>query len=95
VLTDSKSGTSLTRAYSLLTEDQRRSEIVEKYSGCKPGTDLNPFALLTGTAKYLEQGGRLSLSQHNKIARHVAEARYRFKADSGTAAAVNRLDAML
>lgn len=57
---------------------------------------IHPFsALLTGTAKYLEQGGRLSLTQHDKIAKHVAEVRYRFKADPGTAAAVSRCDAVL
>src|SRR5690348_1619223 len=43
-LTGSNANTSLTRAYGLLTDDQRRSEIVEKYSGCKPGADLNPLA---------------------------------------------------
>lgn len=40
-LTGLRAGTSLTRAYGLLTDDQRRSEIVETFSGCKPGPDLN------------------------------------------------------
>ena len=43
-LTNTSSGTSLSRAYSLLTPQQRQTELVRKYSNCQPGAELRPFS---------------------------------------------------
>ena len=42
-LTDTSDATSLSRAYALLTAQQRQTELVDKYSRCQPGKELSPF----------------------------------------------------
>ena len=42
-LTGARAGTSLSRAYSLLTEQQRRAELIDRYSNCQPGEELFPL----------------------------------------------------
>lgn len=57
---------------------------------------VHPFsALISGTARYVEQGGQLSQAQHERISRHLSEARQRFRGDPGVIAAVTRLDSVL
>jgi hypothetical protein len=62
----------------------------------KARVTVHPFStLLTGTARYLERGGELTLEQHDTVARYLAETRHRFGGDVGLAATVGRLDALL
>ena len=42
-VTGAHSGTSLARAYGLLSEQQRNAELVDKYSHCRPGPELVPL----------------------------------------------------
>ena len=42
-LTGVKNATSISRAYALLTSDQRQSELIDKYSRCQPATELRPL----------------------------------------------------
>ena len=57
---------------------------------------IHPFStLLTGTAKFLEAGGSLTLEQHDAVRRYMADARYRYGEDTGVGAAVKRLDRVM
>ena len=42
-LTGASTGTSLPRAYGLLTDHQRKTELIDKYSNCQPGDELYPL----------------------------------------------------
>ena len=57
---------------------------------------IQPFAtLLNGTAKYLADGGALTLIQNEVIRRYMEDARLRYGEDVGIAAAIRRLDAAM
>ena len=57
---------------------------------------IHPFStLLTGTSKFLEEGGSLTLKQHDAIRGYVADARYRYGEDVGIAAAIKQLDSLM
>ena len=57
---------------------------------------IHPFAtLLTGTARFLEDGGELALEQHDAIQGYAADARVRYGGDRGIADAVGRLDSLM
>ena len=56
---------------------------------------IHPFStLLIGTSKFLEEGGSLTLEQHDAIRGYAADARYRYGEDVGVAAAIRRLDSL-
>jgi len=57
---------------------------------------VHPFTtLLAGTARYLEIGGTLTLSQKATLSGYITEARRRFSGDPQVEAAQRRLDSLL
>ena len=57
---------------------------------------VRPFStLLTGTSKFLQNGGSLTLEQHNAIRGYVDDARDRYGGDVGIAAAIRKLDSVM
>ena len=57
---------------------------------------IHPFStLLVGTSKFLEEGGGLTLEQHDAIRGYADEARFRYREDVGVTAAIRRLDSFM
>ena len=57
---------------------------------------IHPFStLLLGTSKFLEDGGNLTLEQHDAIRRYMDDARFRYGEDLRVVEAVKRLDSLM
>lgn len=57
---------------------------------------VRPFsALLVGTSRFLENGGSLTLEQHDAIRSYANDARYRYGEDRGIAEAIRSLDSFM
>ena len=57
---------------------------------------VRPFStLLTGTSKFLQNGGNLTLEQHNAIRSYVDDARGRYGGDVGIDAAIRKLNSVM
>jgi len=57
---------------------------------------VHPFStLLAGSARYLELGGVLTLTQKATLSGYAAEARYRFPGDPLIEAVQRRLDSLM
>ena len=57
---------------------------------------IHPFStLMIGTSKFLEDGGSLTLEQHDAIRRYVDEARLRYGEDLRVAMAIKRIDSLM
>ena len=57
---------------------------------------VRPFStLLTGTSKFLQNGGSLTLEQHDAIRSYLDDARHRYGGDLGIAAAIRKLDSVM
>ena len=57
---------------------------------------VRPFStLLTGTSRFLENGGSLTLEQHDAIRSYADDARYRYGGDVGIEAAIKKLDSVM
>lgn len=54
---------------------------------------IHPFSsLLVGAARFLEEGGSLTLEQHDVVRRYANDARWRYGDDIGVRAALERLE---
>ena len=57
---------------------------------------VRPFStLLTGTSRFLENGGNLTLEQHDAIRNYADDARYRYGGDVGIEGAIKKLDSLM